>query len=448
MTKYRIWSAVLLFFLVFLVYFNYSSERPNSWANRFAFNYGLDLVGGTELIYQADTSTIPANEVGSAMDTLQEVIERRVNVFGVSEPLVQIERAGVLSGNPEERLIVELPGYSNVEEAKAALGETPVLEFRLESEGARELLSGTEDDSEFTYEDLFVQTGLTGRFLERSRLEFGQTGEPVITLEFNEEGRQLFANITSQNVGKILAIFLDGELIEAPIIQDEITVGTAVITGIDDAALARDIVRQLNYGALPLPIELISTQTVGATLGERALQAGTTAGLWGFALIALFLLFWYRLPGVVATVALIIYVALSLAIFKLVGVTLTAAGIAGFILSLGMAVDANILIFERMKEELRRGKNLSDSMREGFSRAWLSIRDSNISSIITSIVLFWIGTSAVRGFALMLGIGVVVSMFTAITVSRTFLFALEAREIGKWRKFFFGTGLNFRSQKQ
>jgi protein-export SecD/SecF family membrane protein len=226
----------------------------------------------------------------------------------------------------------------------------------------------------------------------------------------------------------------------------EIPDGKAVISGNFTADAAKALVRDLNYGALPVPIELISTETIGASLGKDAATSGVKAGIVGFALIVAFLLLWYRLPGFIASLSLVIYIILSLAVFKLIPVTFTAAGIAGFILSIGMAVDANVLIFERMKEELKKGKSVHDALHEGFSRAWLSIRDSNISSMITAVILFWLGTSAIKGFALTLGLGVLISMFTAITVSRTFLFAIAPRDTNKPAsklvKFLFSNGLH------
>ncbi len=433
MLKYRIGALIILLAGIGLYFFVSSDKKP--------FNYGLDLVGGTELVYRADISTIDPRDIDSSLEALRDVIERRVNVFGVSEPLVQIERAGLISGNREDRLIVELPGYKDVEEAKNALGATPLLEFRLEVPEFRDL--GEEALSALTPEEVFSSTGLTGRLLKRSQVAFNPTtGAPYIVLEFNEEGRELFTEITRENIGKVLAVFLDGVPITAPVIQDEIKDGTAQITGTFTAVEARELVKNLNYGALPVPIELASTQSVGATLGEVALNAGVRAGIWGLILVSIFMIVWYRLPGVVAVFALVLYTLISLSIFKIIPVTITAAGIAGFILSIGMAVDANILIFERMREELKNGKKLSEAMGEGFKRAWLSIRDSNISSIITAIVLFWLGTSAVKGFALTLGVGVAVSMFTAITVSRTFLFAIAPDSTGKLSKFLFSNGLH------
>ena len=435
MLKYRIGAVILILATVLLGYFLYIGQREGA---RFPFKFGLDLVGGTELIYRADTAQIAGSDVDDAMETLRDVIERRVNIFGVSEPLIQIEKAGLVSGNADHRLIVELSGVTDIEKAIAMIGLTPQLEFRLEKDGVRGLTE--EQMQNASLDDVFAPTGLNGRLLKRASLQFDpNTSQPIVALEFNDEGRDLFAKVTGENIGKTLAIFLDGELKQAPTIQSEIDNGKAIITGYD-VATAKEVVKQLNFGALPVPIELVSTETVGASLGEAALQTGVRAGVWGFAILSLFMILWYRFPGFIAVVALILYVFISLALFRLIPVTLTAAGLAGFILSIGMAVDANILIFERMKEELRRGKILEDAIKEGFHRAWLSIRDSNISSIITAIVLFWLGTSAVKGFALTLGLGVLVSMFTAITASRTYLYAVSFSKDSKLVRFLFGSG--------
>ena len=286
----------------------------------------------------------------------------------------------------------------------------------------------------------FEDTGLTGKFLSRASLQFGNGSSqalatPTVRVDFNNEGAKLFGDITSANVGRELGIFLDGKLLSAPVIQDKITDGTAIISGNFTAEAARDMVRNLNLGALPLPIVLESTQSIGATLGDEALRAGLVAGLIGFLALALFMLLWYRLPGLVAVVSLVIYVVLMLAIFKLIPVVLTSAGIAGFILSVGLAVDANVLIAERLKEELAAGKKAQDAIREGFARAWLAIRDSNTAHIIAAVILFWFASSLIKGFALVFGLGVVVSMLTAITVSRTFILALgldEQSRIGRF----------------
>ena len=294
-----------------------------------------------------------------------------------------------------------------------------------------------------TLDEVFEVTPLTGRFLQKAQVDFdSNTGEPTVLLTFNNEGEKLFAKITKENINKTLAIFLDGVPISLPVIRQEIASGNAVISGGFKAVEARELSRNLNYGALPVPIELISTQTIGASLGEDAINAGLGAGIMAYLIISLFLVIWYRLPGLVAVLSLLMYVALNLIIFKFM-VTLTAAGIAGFILSLGMAVDANILIFERMKEELKRGRALEDAMREGFARAWTSIRDSNLSSIITAVILYlFASTSLIKGFALVFFIGVVTSMFTAIIASRTLLFALGVKGQGKLSKFLFGSGIS------
>jgi len=421
MGKIRIIAALLLVAGMAIGYFVYSTEEVDE--SRFAFKLGLDLAGGTLLTYEADTSGISDSEIGSSMESLRNVIERRVNLFGVSEPVVQIEKASIFSGteeNVKQRLIVELPGVTDIDEAVKQIGKTPLLEFKLRR-------GGTEDDGSPIYDD----TGLTGALVKRANLQFGQgqqgglSNEPTVLLEFNSDGRKLFAEVTRVNVGNILAIFLDGVSISEPVIQTEISDGNAVISGNFTPDEARELVRDLNFGALPLPISLIGTQTIGASLGSDILGAGLRAGIIGLSLVALFLLIWYRLPGLVAVVALFIYVAAMLAIFKLVPVTITAAGITGFILSIGMAVDANILIFERIKEEIEYEKDLRVAVRNGFKRAWNSIRDGNLSSILTAVILFWLGTSLVEGFALTFGFGVLVSMITAITVTRSLLIAIS-----------------------
>lgn len=443
MTKYRTWSVILIILMVLIGWFVYASEtRKTGFVSRYPFKLGLDLAGGTELVYRADVSQVGSADVPGALSSLKDVIERRVNLFGVSEPVVQLEGAGRFSA--DNKLIVDLPGVTDVNQAIQLIGQTPLLEFRL--------LPPNFSSNASTTEEVYAMsssTGLTGRLLSRADLVFNNQGggEPIVSLTFNPDGAALFANITKGNVGKVLAIFLDKQPISIPVIREEIKDGKAQISGGFSVDTARSLVQNLNYGALPVPIQLVSTQTIGPSLGATAINAGIKAGLWGIIIVALFLILWYRLPGLIASVALVMYTILSLVIFKLIPVTLTAAGLAGFILSIGMAVDANILIFERMKEELRRGKKLTDAIHEGFHRAWLSIRDSNISSIITALVLFWLGTSAVKGFALTLGIGVLISMFTAITVSRTFLFALPQKGESKVSKFLFGSGIRSTNSK-
>src|SRR3989344_1289039 len=345
MRKHGIISIILLTFFALIGWYFFFNEMS---ANR-PFRYGLDLVGGTELVYRADTSGV--EDANGAMETLKEVIERRVNIFGVSEPLVQTERAGLVSGNSEDRLIVELPGVKDLDRAIALIGETPILEFRLARPGFEQIAA---ENPQTSVDALFAPTELTGRYLERARVEFNPTtGEAMVGLEFNSEGREIFATLTREHKGEVLAIILDGVALSVPVIQDEIRDGKAQITGAFTPEEAKELVRNLNYGALPVPIELSTSQSICATLGEQALDAGVRAGLIGFVALSLFLVLWYRLPGLVSIVALVSYIILSLTIFKLVPVTLTAAGVAGFILSIGMAVDANVLIFERSKEELK-----------------------------------------------------------------------------------------------
>jgi preprotein translocase subunit SecD len=440
---------------------------------------GLDLMGGSQLVYQADLSNIESVNHAEAMEGVRDVIERRVNLFGVSEPKVQV------SG--ESRLIVELAGIKDIDQAIAAIGETPTLEFMeeidspdlempvsdetIEVEEADERpeseprssrrLTATEDSTgetdataeaeelpELTPEEIeeitkeitdadgnpidlealmqqpqFQPTGLTGKYLRSATVVFPQQGVglPQVQLEFDDEGKQLFAEITERNVGQRVAILIDGVIISAPVVQERIGQGNAVISGDFTLDEAKDLARNLNAGALPVPIELISRQTVGATLGRESVQKSLVAGLIGLLAVAIFMIAYYRLPGVLAVLALIIYALIVLALFKLIPVTLTLAGVAGFILSIGMAVDANVLIFERFREELRAGKPLTAAMDSGFKGAWSSIRDSNISTLITCVILYWFGTSIIKGFALTLGIGVLISMLSAITITQTFM---------------------------
>jgi len=450
-----------------LGYFVYSSEVTQGSA--FPFRYGLDLSGGTHLTYVADVSAVTPGEEDIAMDSLRDVIERRVNLFGVSEPIVQTERGSMLAGTGDDRrLIVELPGVTDVDAAVEMIGQTPFLDFRLEQEttqaiidakiAAQEVLQQGGDIASIdqrAFAEPYADTGLTGRYVERAQLQFDQTtGEPVVSLQFNDEGSKLFADITRANTGKQLAIYLDGSPISTPVIREEITGGSAQISGSMNPEEAKLLVGRLNSGALPVPITLASTSSVGPSLGMEARDAGVYAGIIGLLAVMVYMILWYRLPGVIASIALVLYTIVMLAVFKLLPVTLSAAGIAGFILSIGMAVDANILIFERMKEELRRSHAYNDghgedtelfaAAKEGFARAWTSIRDGNISSMITAIILFWFGTSMVQGFALTFGLGVLVSMLSAITVSRTLLFAIAPRLHKGVARFLFNSGLSLR----
>lgn len=446
MFKRRFWAVILILTACLVGYFVYSTNKADSSKK---FKLGLDLNGGIELIYKADTSGIAPADISGKMNSLKDLIEKRVNVFGVSEPIIAIEKVGLIGGESLEQLIVDLPGQTDIAGAIAQVGKTYVLEFKL----LKPERAASTSTAPLTGVD-FISTGLTGALLDKASLEFNSTtGEPNVALQFNGEGSDLFAKITKGNVGQRLAIFLDGNVMSMPVIREEITGGKASISGgfMGSAGLkeAKDLVSNLNLGALPIPIELVSTQSVGASLGIEAVKASEKAGVFAFIVIALFLILWYRLPGLLAVISLMIYTAINLALFKLIPVTLTAAGIAGFILSMGMAVDANILIFERMKEELARGRELGDAIKEGFARAWLSIRDSNTSSIITAIILYMFSsTPVVKGFALVFGLGVIVSMFTAITASRTLLLAIKHDHAGKIMQFFFHSGVGSGIKKE
>lgn len=400
------------------------------------FTLGLDLAGGSALTYKIKTEVLPADvNKDDAVTSLRDVVERRVNLFGVREPTVVTQYSRLAN---EWRLSVELPGVANVEEAAKLIGETPVLDFRTEKPGSTPVTAST---TMYEFMQNFVQTPLTGSYLKRASLMFDQTTKrPMVELTFNEDGAKLFASITKANIGKQVSIFLDGVPISSPTVNEEITGGKAVISGTFTTEEARVLVGRLNSGALPVPIELAGKSVIGATLGEKAIEAGKMASLYGFLLVIIFMIVWYRLPGMVAAVALVSYVSIMLSLFKVIPVTLTASGIAGFIISIGLAVDANVLTFERMKEELRSGKALKDALEIGFKRAWTSIRDSHLAAIIVSIVLFFIGTSIVKGFAFTFFLGAVVSLFSAQIVTRSLLRAIAPRNLGKIGRFLFGSG--------
>ncbi len=498
--------------------------------NKPKINLGLDLQGGIHLEYKADVSQIDNSKVAEAMQAVQDVIERRVNAFGVAEPVVYTTKSG-----REQRLVVELAGIKDINQAKNLISATPLLEFKTEKTDVGEqipqdvldktneenkakaqgLLDQIKNGADFAilakensqdpgskdsggdlgfvkkgtfvpefdkvlfdgnlkdgavYPDLvetqfgwhiikkieqrgsgdnlevhsahiliskatqpvpkttWVLTGLSGKNLKSASVQFKTQGlsEPEVALKFDDAGTKLFADITKNNIGKRVAIFLDGSIITAPTVQSEVSNGEAVITGNYTLDEAKNLVKRLNEGALPVPISLVGQQSVEATLGQSSLEKSLRAGVIGLALVIIFMLFYYRFLGLIASFALLIYSALMISIFKLSGftpwqITLTLPGIAGFVLSIGMAVDANILIFERTKEEICKGRNILSAIEEGFKRAWTSIRDGNVSSIITAFILMEMGTGFVKGFAVTLIIGVLMSMFTAVIITRTIL---------------------------
>jgi len=515
--------AVLSFLITGGAYYNqaasWTKEVTNNTINlphvqENPFRLGLDLQGGTHLVYQADVSEVPEGGRGEALSGVRDVIERRVNVFGVSEPLVQVNR----NASGDYRLIVELAGVTDIDEATEMIGDTPLLEFKqrpedfvpgeiqsseieiqpetsssatstatttttttttidLSEEDINSPIASIQDQAT-NYED-WENTKLSGKHLKRSVVQFNPTdNSPEVSLEFNKEGSDLFGQITEENIGSPIAIFLDGYIISAPRVNEKISGGQAVISGNFDLEEAKTLTQRLNAGALPVPINLLSQKTVGASLGAQSINTSLQAGILGLILVALFLIIYYRIPGLLAVLSLAIYGLTVLAIFKamsiilalvmvtiIIGlmiytfhdlkvfdsilsillitigiflfiyalkpVTLTLSGIAGFILSIGMAVDANILIFERFKEELKSGKSLAQSIDEGFSRAWPSIRDGNISTIFICLVLMFFGTGSVQGFGTTLFIGISVSMFSAIVITRTFMLMVMSKYLNK-----------------
>ncbi|MBM3256447.1 MAG: protein translocase subunit SecD [Candidatus Moranbacteria bacterium] len=528
-----------------LPYFKIGGWEIGKKISEMKISLGLDLQGGTYLVYQADLSQVDASQYQESLEGIRDVIERRVNAFGIAEPIVQTSKTG-----DEYKVTVSLAGVKDVTKAITMIGETPTLDFRepknqedvklteeqkkeaeernsLQKIKAQSVLEkaqkneksfaelakensqdpsveenegdlgffkkgvmvkefeeaafnpafqkggvwpeltktdfgyhilkkiderGEGDDKEvqiahilFTtineeYDeqalslDPYKQTGLTGKNLERADTVFDpNTSEPQVSLTFDSEGKEKFRAITEKNLEKIVPIYLDGKPITMPVIKAVIADGKAVISGDFTAEEARKLEQRLNEGALPVPISLIHQQTVGASLGKESLNKSLIAGLVGFAIVAFFMIFIYRWPGIAAVIALSIYALLLVTLFKLLGITLTLSGIAGLILSIGIAVDANVLVFERIREELLLGKKKSLAVAEGFRRAWPSIRDGNASTIITCFVLIFLGTGMVRGFATALVIGVALSMFTAIIVTRTIVdFFLSEREDRGW----------------
>ncbi len=397
------------------------------------WNLGLDLAGGTVLTYNIDLSKVPASDQATVVNGLRDVIEKRVNLFGVSEPKVYTEQSG-----GDQRLVVELAGIKDVNQAIKEIGATPFLDFRevkevnATSSTSTALSFNTSSSSTSTavgnQQLEFIPTNLNGRYVVGAQMSFDSVGLPQVDIEFNSEGAKIFEELTSQNIGKPIAIFLDNQLIEMPVVQGTISGGKAEITGNFTVQSAQTLVERFNAGALPAPINLVNEQTISSDFGRNALDTAILAGIIGTLAVMAFMLVYYKKMGIFASAALLIYVTITLAIFKIVPVTMTLSGIAGFILSIGMAVDANVLVFERTKEELKRGLSHAAAVEEGFKRAWTSIRDSNMSTLITSAVLYYSTSSFVKGFALSLFIGVLVSLFSAITTTRTLLRVFDSRD--------------------
>ena len=411
----------------------------------FTLHQGLDLQGGLQVLLQAD---VPPDQEEAfdarTMEAARVIVENRVNALGVTEPQVQLQG--------ERRIIVELPGIENPDQAIATLRETGLLEF---VEGGRTplragqlvrtsldvaagetitsttSLTGTEvlTATEYAFDGQVFETLMTGRHLKDADVSTDNMGQVVIAFELTDEGAQIFRDYTLKHVGDIVAIILDKRVLSAPVINEPITSGKGIIssgaTGGFPLEEARSLAIQMKYGALPVPLKVMENRTIGPSLGRESIARSIQAGLVGLIVVLLFMVTYYRLPGLLADMALIIYALINLALYKLIPVTLTLPAITGFILSTGMAVDANILVFERMKEELRDGRALRPAIEAGFSRAWTSIRDSNISTLLTCAILFWFGSnfgaSIVKGFAITLALGVVVNLFTAILVTRTFI---------------------------
>jgi len=389
---------------------------------------GLDLKGGSQLLYKADLSKKdPSITDEEAMSSVIEKIQRRVNQYGTTEPVIQRQGA--------DRILIQLPGVEDIKEAIGLIGKTALLDFREQKvdENGNPVL---DDTGKWVFKDEpakaegrdGIERALTGEYLKRARMNIDPYQGPIVVIEWDSEGGYLFEQITRRNLQKPLAIFLDNEIISAPIVRSVIKAGTlGQIEGDFTMDEADNLAIQLNSGALDVPLTIIGQENVDPTLGADSIQKSKLAAIIGIILLLLFMLIYYRLPGLIACISLGIYGAFLLAIFSAFPLTLTLSGIAGAILSLGMAVDANILIFERMKEELRDGRTLGAAAEAGFDRAWTAIRDSNITTFIACAVLIWLGTSAtfhasmVSGFAITLFIGVALSMFTAIVITRTFL---------------------------
>lgn len=382
---------------------------------KFDLKLGLDLAGGSHLVFEADTGKIPADKKKDSLEAARNVIERRVNLFGVSEPIVQ---TSTFQG--KDRIVVELPGISDTKQAVDLIGKTAQLVFA-------EVIDIPATKTASASSELAL-TDLTGADLRSAAVQFdSQNGQPVVSLQFTDEGGKKFEKITSKNIGKPVYIILDDAPVSAPVVQETISGGQAQISGSFTVDDAKNLAIQLNAGALPVPINLVEERTVGATLGRESINQSILAGVVGIVMVILFMIFSYGWLGVVAGIGLFIFAVITLALYKLIPVTVTLPGIAGFMLSVGMAVDSNILIFERFKEEKIK-RQIADALEVSFGRAWDSIRDANIATLVTAFILanpldwqFLHTSGPVRGFAITLALGIFISLFTGIFVSRNLL---------------------------
>ena len=393
--------------------FNHSIKKE------FRTKLGLDLKGGSHLVFDADTAKIKPEDLQDALNSTRDIIEKRVNLFGVSEPVVQTVKSG-----SQYRITVDLPGLQDVSEAVGLIGQTASLTFK--ESGTMSAKVATQYAQFKDYFELTKDTGLTGKHIKKATVDFNsQNGQPQVALSFNEEGKKLFGEITTTNVGKKVGIFIDQFLISAPVVQQPITDGNAVISGNFTLETAKQLAIAINSGALPVSVKLVEQRNVGPSLGETEIQKSVTAGMVGLFLVMLFMVIYYGRLGVIACLALVIYGLISFAIFRAIPVVLTLPGVAGFILSIGMAVDSNILIFERIKEEQRKGKEFEIAVRLGFGRAIDAIKDANITTLLVAFILFnplnWEFLpqfGMVRGFALTLAIGVATSLFTGVVITK------------------------------
>lgn len=361
---------------------------------------GLDLQGGARLVYSADLANIEEGRKNDAMSSLSKVIENRVNGFGIAEPLVQTSKVG-----DDYRLVVELPGVKDLNEAINLIGKTAELDFR-------EIVGEEAQD--------FTKTDLTGKDFQSATVSFDQSGNAQIDIEFNAEGAKKFEAITERNIQKPLAIYLDNELISAPTVNQKISGGKGVITGKFDIKEAKNLAIQLNAGALPVSVKMIEERNVGATLGRESITRSIYAGVLGMIFVSLFMIIYYRMLGVFSTIGLGLYIVFMIALVKLFGITLTMGGVAGLILSVGMSMETDVLVFERIREELRAGKSFSSAIKLGFKRAWPSVRDSNAVSLIIAALLYTAG-GTIRGFAVVLGLGIIVGLVTTFVGTKALL---------------------------